>query len=235
MKLPRLYSGNHGLTLMETVVVAFLLVIVAAVLLPALRSPRPHVSRINCMNNLKQVTLAFRVWAQDNNNDKYPMAVSFTNGGAMEAIQGGNPMMVFQVMSNELSTPRILVCPDDEDHQYATNFDPSLSTHNVSYFVNPDVSDENPRDILTGDDNLQLNGTPFQSGITVVSTNSSLAWLNTRHKLHGTFGIADGSVYEMDNRDLANRLHSTNFTHAPRYSRKRVIFFIFAGDDVKRL
>jgi len=209
MKLPRSYSGNHGLTLMETVVVVFLLVIVAALLLPWQRSPRRHVSPIYCMNNLKLVTLTFRVWAEDNSNDKYPMVISVTNGGAMEAIQGGNPMMVFQVMSNDLSNPNILTCPQDNDHQYATNFG-SLSAHNVSYFINPDVSEENPRDILAGDDNLQLHGTALQSGIAVVSRNSSLAWLDTRHKLKGNIGMADGSVYEMSSFDLTNSLHLTN-------------------------
>jgi hypothetical protein len=41
--------------------------------------------KIRCVNDLKQVGIAFRLWEGDN-NDKYPMAVSVTNGGAMELI-----------------------------------------------------------------------------------------------------------------------------------------------------
>ena len=52
------------------------------------------------------------MWESDN-NDKYPMSISVTNGGAMEAVLNGNPMRVFQVMSNELSIPKILICPED--------------------------------------------------------------------------------------------------------------------------
>ena len=43
--------------------------------LPALAAAKRKAQRINCVNNLKQVGLAFRIWEGDN-NDKYPMAVS---------------------------------------------------------------------------------------------------------------------------------------------------------------
>jgi hypothetical protein len=52
--------------------------------------------RVRCVNNLKQVGLALRVWAGDN-NDKYPTSLV--------------------VMSNELSTPKILICPGDKARQ----------------------------------------------------------------------------------------------------------------------
>jgi prepilin-type processing-associated H-X9-DG protein len=210
MKTSHSNQRNHGLTLMETVVVAFVLAIVVAVLLPALAPPRRK-ARINCTNNLKQVGLAFRIWAGDN-NDKYPMAVSVTNGGAMEAVQGGAPVVVFQVMSNELSTPKVLFCPEEEDRQYATNFGPSLSANNVSYFVNPDIKDEHSPSFMSGDDNLETNGLALRSGISEVSSNSPLAWTARRHKFSGNIGMADGSVQGMNNSALTNWLHSTNFT-----------------------
>jgi len=212
MKLPSSYPGNRGLTLMEAVVVVFLLVVVAALLLPAVAARKNlRRSRINCTNNLKQIGLTFRIWAGDN-NDKYPMAVSVTNGGAMEAAEGGAPVVVFQVMSNELSSPKVLHCWEDKDHQYATNFGPSLSADNVSYFVNPDIKDEHSPGCLSGDDNLETNGFALRSGISLVSSNSPLAWTAKRHKFSGNFLMADGSVKVMNNSELANWLQSTNFT-----------------------
>jgi hypothetical protein len=56
--------------------------------------------RIQCVNNLKQLGLAMRVWAGDN-GDKYPASLV--------------------VMSNELSVAKILICPSDKARQpYAT-------------------------------------------------------------------------------------------------------------------
>jgi hypothetical protein len=193
---------------METVVAACVLVIVIAVLVPALRAPKQKRYHFDCTNNIKQIGLAFRIWEGDN-NDKYPMAVSVTNGGAMEDVLAGNPMRVFQVMSNELSTPRVLLCSEDEGRQRATNF--LLTAKNVSYFVNADAIEANPQDIMIGDDNFEINGVRIKSGLSVISSNSPVAWSATRHKFCGNVGLADGSCQSFKNSGLANWLHSTNF------------------------
>jgi len=57
---------------------------------------KAEAERIRCVNNLKQIGLAIRVWAGDN-NDKYPTSLI--------------------VMSNELSTTQILICPSDGARQ----------------------------------------------------------------------------------------------------------------------
>ena len=90
MKIHCTNQRNHGITLMETVIVVFVLVGLAIVFLPALAQLHRTQHYSNCCNNLKQIGLAFRIWAGDN-NDKYPMSVFLTNGGAMEAVLNGNP------------------------------------------------------------------------------------------------------------------------------------------------
>jgi len=95
--------------------------------LPA-RDGRPaYAPRINCANNLKQVGLAFRTWAIDNDG-RFPMQVSVTNGGTMELVSSGLVFPHFQVMSNELSTPKILFCRADTQRTNANNFATALMT-----------------------------------------------------------------------------------------------------------
>ncbi len=197
------------MTLLEAVVVVFIIAMLAIMLLPALvRPPRTH-SQGSCINNLIQVGLAFRIWEGDN-NDKYPMSVPATNGGAMEAAARGNAMWVFQVMSNELSTPKILVCPADKGRRPAPSFSTPLTSSNISYFINPDSNEANPQDIMMGDDNLEIRGMRVKSGLLTISSDTPIAWTAERHKSSGFILMADGSVQGAINSTLKNWLASTN-------------------------
>ena len=55
----------------------------------------------------------------------------------------------FQVMSNELNTPKILVCPEDASKSAASNF-ASLGAGNVSYQVRSgtNIDETHPQEVL---------------------------------------------------------------------------------------
>ena len=119
--MKRILKQKKAFTLIELLVVIAIIAILAALLLPALAAAKRKAQRISCVNNLKQVGIAFRLWEGDN-NDRFPMSVSSTKGGALEAVYSGlntaaianyNLLNVFIVMSNECSTPKILFCPAD--------------------------------------------------------------------------------------------------------------------------
>ena len=196
------------MTLIEVVVVIFVLVIVALNILPMLADRNHKSPRISCINNLKQIGLSFRLWEGDN-GDKYPMETSVTNGGTMELANGRNAWINFQVMSNQLSTPKILHCPSDTDKFAAANFSAGFDNRNISYFVGLDANENDPQAILSGDDNFEINGVPVKSGLLELSTNAPIAWSAARHKFNGNILLADGSVQMVNNSGLTNLVHQT--------------------------
>jgi type II secretory pathway pseudopilin PulG len=199
------HSAKRGFTLVALLVIIAVLAILAAMLLPALAAARKKARRINCVNNLKQCGLAFRIWEGDN-GDKYPMDVSTDKGGTMEFTDGANTFRHFQVMSNELSTPKILICPADT-RVAAGNF-VRLENQNVSYFVGLDASDEFPQRFLDGDRNLTGDTEP-ENGILKLVPGQPVSWTEQIHVNQGNLGLADGSVQQLSNLGLRNALQNS--------------------------
>lgn len=205
-------TACRGFTLTELLAMVAILVM-AALLLPALVRP-PHRHYVSCVNNLKQIGLSFKCWALDN-ADQFPMQVSVTNGGTMELVSKGKVFPHFLVMSNELSTPKVLFCPFDRERaKTAANvfslpavvapgpglpgYRPLTNDHSVSYFVALDARDDTPNRVLAGDRTLEISKSPIKSGLQVVTTNAVLSWNKWSHapdqKGQGALLMADGSV-----------------------------------------
>jgi hypothetical protein len=98
---------------------------------------------IQCVNNLKQFGLAVRIWAMDNDDAFPPDSLS---------------------MSNELNTPKILLCPSDVSREAAPDW-ASFTRANQTYdYLASDGSELDPQRVLS------------------------------RCRIHGNIGLSDGSV-----------------------------------------
>jgi len=198
-----------GFNLLECMVVAVVLSVLMGIYLSQAMRPRRHGHGPNCTNNLKQIGLAFRQWALDN-NDKNPQQVSVTNGGTMELVGGGNVFPHFLVMSNELNTPMVLACPEDRTRKMTRLFTTNFSDANISYFVGIDAVDTMPQMFLAGDCNFKISGKSVPSGIVKLGTNSSVGWTKRRHKgPEGSVALADGSVQRFSSAKLREALANT--------------------------
>ena len=195
------------MTLTEVLVIVLMLFIMAVLFLNNSKERRiQQQARLsNCLQNLKQTGLAYRIWADDHQG-QFPMEVSVAGGGTRELVATGNINSTFQVMSNELLDPRILHCPCDTNHSIfhippgpvflnsiATNFSGDLKNH-VSYFIGLDASTNHPNVLLSGDDNFEIGGVDVKSGVLKIISNAPISWSAARHHLIGNIVLADGSV-----------------------------------------
>ncbi|HZL79616.1 MAG TPA: hypothetical protein VFC17_12255 [Candidatus Limnocylindrales bacterium] len=197
--------NQSAFTLVALLVIVAVLALLAAMLLPALAKAKTKSTSINCVNNLKQCGLAFRIWEGDN-GDKLPMDVPMAKGGTKEFDTGADTFRHFQVMSNELSTPKILICPADI-RSVADNF-ARLKNQNVSYFVGLEANDANPQRFLDGDRNLTGASEP-QNGILKLVPGGPIGWTSAIHNNQGNVGLADGSVQQYSSSALREALRNS--------------------------
>src|SRR5688572_5910359 len=131
--------SDRAFTMVELLVIVVVVAILAAMLMSSLSKAKAKAQRISCVGRLKNVGLANRIFATDN-AELFPWERSSareTNRINFPDLTGLSPgeqvVRIYQTLSNELSTPRIPVCPADV-RKWAENWE-KLTTNNISYFV----------------------------------------------------------------------------------------------------
>ena len=194
--------------MIELLCVIAIIGVLASLLLPALNQAKEKARRIQCVNHLRQVGMAFQSFAQDHNG-QFPMAVPTNSGGSLEFAQSAyritGPFYFsfhhFQILSNELVSPKLVVCPTDT-RLPATHFG-FLQNDNISYIVGINADASHPNSILAGDRNL-TNDWLGSSSLVRFGPNNTLRWTAELHRFKGNLLFADGHVEQINSPGLVS-------------------------------
>jgi len=133
------------------IIIGAILAVSVVAFIATLPAAKRHAESLNCRSQMYGILFAATLWSADN---------------------GGRLPSDFLSMTNELSWPKILVCPSDHLHRVATSW-VSFTTNNSSYeIVAPGIS----------------------------KTDTNVVFL--RCKIHGYVGYSDGRVLDDSGRVL---------------------------------
>jgi prepilin-type N-terminal cleavage/methylation domain-containing protein len=202
----KMKTRASAFTLIELLCVVAIIAILAALLLPAVSRAGARARRIQCVSDLRQTGIAFQEFAHEHNGH-FPMSVPGSAGGAMEQAVNGSRLAgefyfayrAFLVLSNELVTPKLLVCPTDK--RIAALRFADFQNRNLSYFVGANADMNKPTSVLAGDRNITNDwigpATHLQLG-----PNHVLRWTHELHHFKGDLLYSDGHVEERNSAAL---------------------------------
>jgi hypothetical protein len=208
---------RSGITRTDVLIAVSAAALLGYVSLPRLTICRADARRISCVNNLKQTGVALRTWASEHDN-RFPWTVPQNEGGTLEFQRTLGVFRLFQIASQELTTPKVLWCPADASRVRATNFGAKLSNQNISYFVGLDTDLMLPQTILSGDRTLTVNSN-MMSGLVEIADPKTASWAQGLHERGGNLGLSDGSVQQTPDQSLRNHLRGAKQTTGAASSR----------------
>ena len=162
-------GSARGFTRIDAIAVGCMLAVTSAVgILPSLGSNVGRSDQVGCLNNLRQIGMAFQSWGSDH-GDRRPWFVPMTEGGAREHPLKNNAFIHFTFLSNHLSSPAILVDPAENarSKRVATNWSaspqggflhPSFANNALSYMLGVHTTIAEADRILVADRHVQSSG-----------------------------------------------------------------------------
>jgi prepilin-type N-terminal cleavage/methylation domain-containing protein len=142
---------QRGFTLIELLVVIAITAILAALLLPALGSAKTRAKRTACMNDQKQLALAWQLYADENGGALALNGWDFRPGGAVQspsnswvtgnaALDTNSSTITSGSLYPYVKSLTVYKCPADPSVALATSF-PTLRSYSLSCYLGGPLED----------------------------------------------------------------------------------------------
>jgi prepilin-type processing-associated H-X9-DG protein len=234
-------DGHQGFTRLELLMILGVLGLLAALVPPALANNKQRSERLICLNNLRQIGQAFHEWGTEHAG-RLPFRTPYCEGGLMPfgcdagvfvppwLVAGYQNNVWFQYLSlsNELRTPKILVCPSDTAKSAANHWggspgglaNPNYQNRAVSYIVALDAFPDDKDALVSGDRNIRpssISGS-CSSGVSPCRTlifggPLTFGLTSAIHVDAGNFLFYDGRVEELSSQGFARRVSQSGGAH----------------------
>jgi prepilin-type N-terminal cleavage/methylation domain-containing protein/prepilin-type processing-associated H-X9-DG protein len=181
----------RGFTLVELLVVIGIIAVLIGILLPALTKARESAKRTACLSNLRQVHLAFALYA-GNYKDQVPLGYRAGNKQFNSMIYSftTQKIVLFGWLYNErlMREPRVFYCPSENDprsqletaaNPWPPGADPAKHTY-AGYGCRPEIElpDEPDAALLAG---KMPKLSKFRSKAIFADLTAAVARVDTRH------------------------------------------------------
>jgi hypothetical protein len=213
------------------------MLLLSCVVLPSLADNRSRSQQIVCIDNLRLIGRAVQVWEAENVRVSPWKTVTVPEGTIP---RDALAYMGFRMLSNELVTPKVLVCPSDATRikKIADNWGTSVNggygntagygDNATSYTLSYHTFFTEPNSLVSSDRNLRVDAsvrsctfsglTGFFAEMRVGAQTTGAGWTNNVHGLVGNILTTDGRVTQTSSNSLKAYLGTLQSTSSDRTS-----------------
>ncbi len=211
-------KNNLAFTITELLVVIAIVLFLALLFGIGSGWSRIKAQRINCVNNLKQLTLQCKLFVIDNNG-RFPWQIPVNESGSFDPANQ-KTFRHFLTLTKGIGNPKICFCPADKNKSFAKSW-AEFNNNNCSYFVGYDV--DNSGGFLFGDRNLKgianNESCNVWKGAQGGCITTSSEWDEAIHNKCGNVSFGDGSVHQVDTAGLKKLAETVNRDNGRNHSR----------------